>query len=176
VAAEEVVKANEARLRSLIATGGEKGRASLYPKYGSHPETADAPLPNRPMSDHSARLTGRDQVPEGSGSDRRQDSSNLGAGVGPVARFAQPSRQTGAQALPRHRSAVSAGGASSGPRLTRRKQGEATVEAERKLQLGRRRTMGSGGSGPRGGGDQDPDPTRFNGGSNTSSAHTRLSA
>ena len=89
---------------------GAPGRAPIYPKYGSQPETADAPSPSWPMSDRVARLAGRDQVPEGSGSDRRQDGGNLGARVGQVARFARPRRQIGTKASPRHRSIVSQGG------------------------------------------------------------------
>ena len=77
------------------------GTPPIYPKYSSQPETADAPSPSRPMLDRVARLAGHDQVPEGSGSDRRQDGGNLGARVGQVARFAQPRRQIGAKASPR---------------------------------------------------------------------------
>jgi hypothetical protein len=103
------------RARRMAGRCGAPGRAPIYPKYGSQPETADAPSPSRPMSDCLARLAGRDQVPEGSGSDRRQDGGNLGARVGQVARFAQPRRQIGAKASPRHRSIVSQGGNESRP-------------------------------------------------------------
>jgi len=101
--------------RRMAGRCGALGRAPIYPKYGSQPETADAPSPSRPMSDRLARLAGRDQVPKGSGSDRRQDGGNLGASVGQVARFAQPRRQIGTKASPRHRSIVSQGGHESRP-------------------------------------------------------------